>query len=321
MDPQSVTLPLAFLAGLLSFASPCVLPLVPAYMGYLSGTAVTLEEQPGKRRQSITAFGHSTVFVLGFMAVFVVLGASATFLGSLLLDYRLLLQRVGGVLLVIFGMRLMGTGWSRRRWVGAAIVVATVTFVLHSGLLTMGRIELDEYALVWLQESLMMGLVVLAGADVGTVRQVILALAAGILNFLASFDTLVPNLIASVLIALSVQPHRPILCREEARVQTDRPGGVCPLVPVRRGVCGWLDALYRPHPDGHPGCGQPARDGGPRNPSAGSLLPGAWPPLPAGGHGLWHPCGLAAQNEPVCGHRCHHQRCASGADGHLHLHR
>jgi cytochrome c-type biogenesis protein len=203
MDPQSVTLPLAFLAGLLSFASPCVLPLVPAYMGYLSGTAVTLEEQPGKRRQSITAFGHSTVFVLGFMAVFVVLGASATFLGSLLLDYRLLLQRVGGVLLVIFGMRLMGTGWSRRRWVGAAIVVATVTFVLHSGLLTMGRIELDEYALVWLQESLMMGLVVLAGADVGTVRQVILALAAGILNFLASFDTLVPNLIASVLIALS----------------------------------------------------------------------------------------------------------------------
>jgi cytochrome c-type biogenesis protein len=203
MDPQSVTLPLAFLAGLLSFASPCVLPLVPAYMGYLSGTAVTLEEQPGKRRQSITAFGHSTVFVLGFMAVFVVLGASATFLGSLLLDYRLLLQRVGGVLLVIFGMRLMGIGWSRRRWVVAAIVVASVTFVLHSGLLTMGRIELDEYALVWLQESLMMGLVVLAGADLGTVRQVILAAAAGILNFLASFDALVPNLIASVLIALS----------------------------------------------------------------------------------------------------------------------
>jgi cytochrome c-type biogenesis protein len=203
MDPQSVTLPLAFLAGLLSFASPCVLPLVPAYMGYLSGTAVTLEEQPGKRRQSITAFGHSTVFVLGFMAVFVVLGASATFLGSLLLDYRLLLQRVGGVLLVIFGMRLMGIGWNRRRWVVAAIVVASVTFVLHSGLLTMGRIELDEYALVWLQESLMMGLVVLAGADLGTVRQVILAAAAGILNFLASFDALVPNLIASILIALS----------------------------------------------------------------------------------------------------------------------
>jgi cytochrome c-type biogenesis protein len=203
MDTQSVTLPLAFLAGLLSFASPCVLPLVPAFMGYLGGTAVTLEGQSGTRRQSVTAFGHSAAFVLGFMAVFVVLGASATFLGSLLLDYRLLLQRVGGVLLVIFGMRLMGIGWSTRRWAGAAVVVAAVTFVLHSGLLTMGRIELDDYALVWLQESVMMGLVVLAGADLGTVRRVILAVAAAALNFLASFDMLVPNLIASVLIALA----------------------------------------------------------------------------------------------------------------------
>ncbi len=204
MDTQSVTLPLAFLAGLLSFASPCVLPLVPAFMGYLGGTAVTLEDQPGTRRQSVTAFGHAAVFVLGFMAVFVALGASASFLGSFLLDYRLLLQRVGGVLLVIFGMRLMGIGWSTRRWAGAAVVVAIVTFVLHSGLLTMGRIEFDDYALVWLEESVMMGLVVLAGADLATVRRVVLAVAAGILNFLASFDTLVPNLIASVLVASSI---------------------------------------------------------------------------------------------------------------------
>lgn len=202
MDSQNLTLSIAFLAGLLSFASPCVLPLVPAYIGYLGGTAVATGEQGETRRETARTFSHALLFVLGFMIVFVLLGASATFIGRVLLDYTVLLRRVGGVLLVVFGMRLMSIGWNRRRWIGAAVVVAVVTFVFDSGLLAQGNIELSGYTIVWLEESVMMGLIVIAGADWGTARQIILAVAAGILNYLASFDALVPNLVASVLIVL-----------------------------------------------------------------------------------------------------------------------
>lgn len=202
MDAQNLTLSLAFLAGLLSFVSPCVLPLVPAYIGYLSGTAVTTGEHRGTWRETARTTSHALLFVLGFMIVFVLLGASATFVGRVLLNYSLLLQRVGGVLLVVFGMRLMGIGWSRQRWLAAAVVVAVVTFVFNSRLLVQGQIEFGEYTLVWLEESVMMGLVVATGADWSLARQAILAAGAGALNFLAGFDALVPNLIASVLIAL-----------------------------------------------------------------------------------------------------------------------
>ncbi len=204
MEPVNLTLSLAFLAGLLSFASPCVLPLVPAYMGYLGGTAVMSGQEEGARRETARVFFHSLLFVLGFGLVFVLLGASATFIGRFLFDSSILLRRVGGVLLVVFGMRLMAIGWSQRRWIAAAIVVALASFVLDSGLLAQGRITFDEYAIVWLQESLMMGLVVLAGAGWSTARQVILAVAAGIFNFMASYDAPLPNAVASVLIPLAV---------------------------------------------------------------------------------------------------------------------
>lgn len=203
MDTANLTLSLAFLAGLLSFASPCVLPLVPAYIGYLGGTTVLSEVQDGVRRQTPRIFLHSLLFVLGFGLVFVLLGASATFIGRFLFDSSILLARVGGVLLVIFGMRLMGLGWSQRRWGIAAVVVALTTFVLDSGLITQGRILFDGSAIIWLADSAMMGLVVLAGAEWSTARQVILAVAAGVFNFLASYDALLPNLAASVMITLA----------------------------------------------------------------------------------------------------------------------
>ena len=125
-------------------------------------------------------------------------------LGRFLFDFSLLLQRVGGVLLVVFGMRLMAIDWDRKRWFVAAAVVGAATFVLDSGLIAQGQITFGEYTLTWVMESVMMGLVVLAGAGWSTVRQVILAVAAGILNFMASFDTLVPNLAASGLVTLAV---------------------------------------------------------------------------------------------------------------------
>ncbi|MGD8398155.1 MAG: cytochrome c biogenesis protein CcdA [Anaerolineae bacterium] len=188
MDAQNLTLPLAFLAGILSFASPCVLPLVPAYMGYLGGTAVMTGEEAGGKG----TFFHALLFVAGFGIVFVALGASATFVGRLLLDYSLALQRVGGVLLVVFGMRLMGVGWSRDRWIAAAVLAGLATLLLNS-----------NPPLVRLEEGLLMVAVVLAGAGFPRPVQIGLAVLVGGLNFLSSYDLLVPNLVASALIVLA----------------------------------------------------------------------------------------------------------------------
>lgn len=101
--PDSIGFFVAFAAGILSFLSPCVLPLVPSYLGFLTG--MTLEEMTGRRRQ---AMWHALLFVSGFALVFVLLGASATALGSALKYYQVWLQRVGGVLIILFGLYAMG---------------------------------------------------------------------------------------------------------------------------------------------------------------------------------------------------------------------
>jgi cytochrome c-type biogenesis protein len=193
MEPQNLTLPLAFMAGLLSFASPCVLPLVPAYMGYLGGTAVIGSGDEQGRRDVARTFLHALFFVLGFGAVFVLLGASATFLGRMFRDYSLLLQRVGGVLLVVFGMRLLASGWDRKKWTAAAVIVGLLTLLLS-----------NSYPLQRVGEALLMVAVVLAGAGFPAVVQIGLAALAALLNFLSSYDALVPNLMASLLIGLAV---------------------------------------------------------------------------------------------------------------------
>jgi cytochrome c-type biogenesis protein len=191
MEAQTLTLPLAFVAGLLSFVSPCVLPLVPAYIGYLGGTAVLDAETSGPSRDRWRTVIHSLLFVLGFMIIFVLLGASATFVGRLLLNYSLLLQRVGGVLLVIFGLRLMAVGWSRDRWIAVAVLAGLLTLLLDRNL-PLERVE----------ESLLIVAVVLSGAGFSQPLQIGLAVVAGALNFFASYDDLVPKLIASLLITL-----------------------------------------------------------------------------------------------------------------------
>jgi cytochrome c-type biogenesis protein len=93
------TLPLAFAAGLLSFLSPCVLPLVPSYLAYIGG---------GTSARRGAVLRSSLSFVLGFSAVFIGLGASASLLGSLLGAYRYELTMVGGVLIIFFGLLMLG---------------------------------------------------------------------------------------------------------------------------------------------------------------------------------------------------------------------
>jgi cytochrome c-type biogenesis protein len=123
----------AMLAGLVSFLSPCVLPLVPAYLGQLTAVAVAAHEQGG-RSSRWTAVRHALAYVAGFGAVFTVLGITATFAGGLLADYLDPLRVVGGAVLIVMGLSLAGIlriGFLERTWrpldAGASASVAQVT--------------------------------------------------------------------------------------------------------------------------------------------------------------------------------------------------
>jgi cytochrome c-type biogenesis protein len=111
MDVAGVSLPLVFAAGFVSFISPCVLPLVPGYLSTVSG--VSFEQMAGRERGVARPVAvASALFFLGFLAVFVALGASASVIGELLTQHRLWLNRVSGGLIVLFGLSLLGVGWS-----------------------------------------------------------------------------------------------------------------------------------------------------------------------------------------------------------------
>jgi cytochrome c-type biogenesis protein len=105
MDVFNLTLGLAFLAGLASFLSPCVFALVPAYVGYLGGRAAGSADSLSSRW---TTFSHGLAFVLGFSLVFISLGAAASVIGSLLYDMRTVLAKVGGVIVIVFGLHMIG---------------------------------------------------------------------------------------------------------------------------------------------------------------------------------------------------------------------
>jgi len=93
----------AFLGGILSFLSHCVLPLVPSYLGFITG--YTIEEMGNRRRLAMI---HAALFVIGFSIIFVLLGASATALGSAFRFYKDTITRAGGVLIILFGLYCLG---------------------------------------------------------------------------------------------------------------------------------------------------------------------------------------------------------------------
>ncbi|MGH7236479.1 MAG: cytochrome c biogenesis CcdA family protein [Nitrospiraceae bacterium] len=99
----------AFLAGLLSFVSPCVLPLVPSYVTYITGLSLGQLTNVGERhRARKTIILNALLFIAGFSGVFIAFGASASLIGQLLTDYQDLVRKIGGVLIVVFGLYLMG---------------------------------------------------------------------------------------------------------------------------------------------------------------------------------------------------------------------
>jgi cytochrome c-type biogenesis protein len=102
---KDMSFTLAFLAGVLSFLSPCVLPLVPAYVSFITG--LSIDELRHSPRISKT-MGNTIAFVLGFSTIFISLGASSSLLGSLLLKYQDYLRIAGGILTIIFGLFIAG---------------------------------------------------------------------------------------------------------------------------------------------------------------------------------------------------------------------
>ena len=105
MDISQISVGLALLAGLASFLSPCVFTLVPAYVGYLGGRAAGGETTENNR---FITFTHGLAFVLGFSFVFISLGVASAELGRLLFDFRTVLAKVGGIVVIIFGLHMIG---------------------------------------------------------------------------------------------------------------------------------------------------------------------------------------------------------------------
>jgi cytochrome c-type biogenesis protein len=106
MNFANITVSLAFLAGLASFLSPCVFSLVPAYIGYLSGRSMVAAQDENFNRW--VTLSHGLAFVLGFSVVFVILGVAAAALGGLLYDLRTWIAKIGGVIVIIFGLHMIG---------------------------------------------------------------------------------------------------------------------------------------------------------------------------------------------------------------------
>ena len=108
MFTQALSFPAAFTAGLLSFLSPCVLPLIPAYFTFITG--FSLEELTENRHSEIRkkVFFSTVSFVSGFSLIFILMGASASYLGSLIYNYRELIRIIGGILIILMGVHLTG---------------------------------------------------------------------------------------------------------------------------------------------------------------------------------------------------------------------
>ncbi|MCC6930582.1 MAG: cytochrome c biogenesis protein CcdA [Gemmatimonadaceae bacterium] len=103
MTPPSIGLFVAFGAGLLSFLSPCVLPLIPSYVTFITG--LSFDDVTARKRVALV---HGLLFVLGFSLIFLALGATATVLGRVLFTQRDTITKVGGVIIIVFGLYLTG---------------------------------------------------------------------------------------------------------------------------------------------------------------------------------------------------------------------
>ncbi|MCP4022579.1 MAG: cytochrome c biogenesis protein CcdA [Desulfobacteraceae bacterium] len=107
MFAETITYPAALLAGLLSFFSPCILPLIPAYFSFITGLSLDeLTEDKKETRQKVIL--STLAYVLGFSFIFILFGASASFLGGLAAKYSWAVRYLGGGIIIVFGLHLLG---------------------------------------------------------------------------------------------------------------------------------------------------------------------------------------------------------------------
>ncbi|MDQ0205322.1 cytochrome c biogenesis CcdA family protein [Alkalicoccobacillus murimartini] len=102
---MEVSIWLAFFAGMVSFLSPCIFPLVPAYLAQLTGSTISEGQVQADRRLILT---RSLGFILGFTLIFVLMGASSSFLGQIFSNNRQLIEQLGGIFIVLFGLQMAG---------------------------------------------------------------------------------------------------------------------------------------------------------------------------------------------------------------------
>ena len=98
---QDISIFIALFAGFTSFVSPCVLPLVPAYVGYITGSSTE------EKNKSLTLW-RAIAFVLGFSLIFILMGATASYIGQLFARYKMIFNKISGILIIIFGLHLVG---------------------------------------------------------------------------------------------------------------------------------------------------------------------------------------------------------------------
>lgn len=103
-----ITYPIAFVAGVLSFFAPCLVPLLPVYVAYVTGISLSEVRQYGVRHYRTTLLLSSIAYILGFSLIFVLLGATVGGVGGLLRQYDFLIHRLGGILLIVFGLQFAG---------------------------------------------------------------------------------------------------------------------------------------------------------------------------------------------------------------------
>jgi len=112
-EPNNISYAVAFGAGFLMFLSPCILPLIPTYISYLTGISFkdmqsdTITPQERNRIRTATMI-HSLMFIIGFSVIFVLLGTSVSYLGKVLFDFQVYLKKIGALLIIFFGLMIMG---------------------------------------------------------------------------------------------------------------------------------------------------------------------------------------------------------------------